>query len=123
MPGGVAPKFGSDKVSRYTGVSQLQLRVSRYTVQLSPELAPENMKEVTIKSKNGPFWAILALFSIFFVFSGSNPGRGGFCILGFLGSVAGLQDRKDGGGAVGEILHHYILNPVRDALNYLDRNM
>ena len=34
-PGGVAPKFGSEKVSRYTGVSQLQLRVSRYTVQLS----------------------------------------------------------------------------------------
>ena len=35
VPGGVAPKFGSDKVSRYTGVWQLQLRVSRYTVQLS----------------------------------------------------------------------------------------
>ena len=35
MPGGVAPKFGSEKVSRYTGVSQLQLRMSRYTVQLS----------------------------------------------------------------------------------------
>ena len=34
--GGVAPKFGSEKVSRYTGVSQVQLRVSRYTVQLSP---------------------------------------------------------------------------------------
>ena len=31
----IAPKFGSEKVSRYTGVSQLQLRVSRYTVQLS----------------------------------------------------------------------------------------
>ena len=30
VPGGVAPKFGSEKVSRYTGVSQLQLRVSRY---------------------------------------------------------------------------------------------
>ena len=38
MPGGVAPKFGSEKVSRYTGVSQLQLRVSRYTVQLSLKL-------------------------------------------------------------------------------------
>ena len=35
VPRGVAPKFGSEKVSRYTGVSQLQLRVSRYTVQLS----------------------------------------------------------------------------------------
>ena len=35
MPGGVAPKFGSEKVSCYTGVSQLQLRVSRYNVQLS----------------------------------------------------------------------------------------
>ena len=38
VPGGVAPKFGSEKVSRYTGVSQLQLRVSRYTVQLSPSV-------------------------------------------------------------------------------------
>ena len=38
VPGGVAPKFGSEKVSRYTGVSQLQLRVSRYTVQLSSGL-------------------------------------------------------------------------------------
>ena len=37
VPGGVAPIFGSEKVSRYTGVSQLQLRVSRYTVQLSSE--------------------------------------------------------------------------------------
>ena len=35
FPGGVAPKFGSEKVSRFTGVSQVQLRVSRYTVQLS----------------------------------------------------------------------------------------
>ena len=35
VPGGVAPKFGSEKVSRYTGVSQLQLRVSRYTMLLS----------------------------------------------------------------------------------------
>ena len=35
FPGGVTPKFGSEKVSRYTGVSQVQLRVSRYTVQLS----------------------------------------------------------------------------------------
>ena len=34
FPGGVAPKLGSEKVSRYRGVSQLQLRVSRYTVQL-----------------------------------------------------------------------------------------
>ena len=34
VPGDGAPKFGSEKVSRYTGVSQLQLRVSRYTVQL-----------------------------------------------------------------------------------------
>ena len=37
VPGGVAPKFGSEKVSRYTGVSQLQLRVSRYTVQLGKQ--------------------------------------------------------------------------------------
>ena len=40
VPGGVAPKFGSEKVSRYTGVSQLQLRVSRYTVQLSIQTLP-----------------------------------------------------------------------------------
>ena len=31
--------FGSEKVSRYTGVSQLQLRVSRYTVQLSSQVS------------------------------------------------------------------------------------
>ena len=35
FPGGVAPKLGSEKVSRYTGLSQVQLRVSRYTVRLS----------------------------------------------------------------------------------------
>ena len=40
MPGGVAPKFVSEKVSRYTGVSQLQLRVSRYTVQLRWAMPP-----------------------------------------------------------------------------------
>ena len=34
FPGGVAPTLGSEEVSRYTGVSQLQSRVSRYTVQL-----------------------------------------------------------------------------------------
>ena len=41
VAGGVAPKFGSEKVSRYTGVSQLQLRVSRYTVQLSLSSPPQ----------------------------------------------------------------------------------
>ena len=41
MPGGVAPKVGSEKVSRYTGVSQLQLRVSRYTVQLRLNFSSE----------------------------------------------------------------------------------
>ena len=30
VPGGVAPRFGSEKVSRYTGLSRVQLRVSRY---------------------------------------------------------------------------------------------
>ena len=35
FPGGVAPKFGSEKVSRYSEVSQVQLRVLCYTVQLS----------------------------------------------------------------------------------------
>ena len=44
-PGGVAPKFGSEKVSRYTGVSQVQLRVSRYTVQL--RCSPERKSDVT----------------------------------------------------------------------------
>ena len=43
-PGGVAPKFGSEKVSHYTGVSQLQLRVSRYTVQLSEQDTPSPFK-------------------------------------------------------------------------------
>ena len=42
VPGGVAPKFGSEKLSRYTGVSQLQLRVSRYTVQLSGATPEKN---------------------------------------------------------------------------------
>ena len=51
MPGGVAPKFGSEKVSRYTGVSQLQLRVSRYTVQLSYEL-PQAMDFNILVQKN-----------------------------------------------------------------------
>ena len=45
MPGGVAPKFGSEKVSRYTGVSQLQLRVSRYTVQLRWKRTAANDQE------------------------------------------------------------------------------
>ena len=53
----MAPKFGSEKVSRYTGVSQLQLRVSRYTVQLSISLV---------------FWGVFCLFSK--VFRGS-PGE------------------------------------------------
>ena len=39
FPAGVAPKFGSEKMSRYTGVSQVQLRVSRYTVQLRSSLS------------------------------------------------------------------------------------
>ena len=41
FPGGVAPKFGSEKVSRYTGVSRVQLRVSRYTVQLRNLPSPQ----------------------------------------------------------------------------------
>ena len=41
FPGGVAPKVGSEKVSRYTGVSQVQLRVSRYTVQLRDTLGEQ----------------------------------------------------------------------------------
>ena len=45
----------SEKVSRYTGVSQLQLRVSRYTVQLSGELAqpqPHNWKRVKLNQRD-----------------------------------------------------------------------
>ena len=59
MPGGVAPRFGSEKVSRYTGVSQLQLRVSRYTVQLSRHFRqiwagemPENSRKFWVLDKN-----------------------------------------------------------------------
>ena len=54
VPGGVAPKFGPEKVSRYTGVSQLQLRVSRYTVQLrsGPILKPEK-SDLTWAAANG----------------------------------------------------------------------
>ena len=47
MPGGIASKFGSEKVSRYTGVSQLQLRVSRYTVRLR---FPEGASNVPLRS-------------------------------------------------------------------------
>ena len=50
----VAPKFESEKVSRYTGVSQLQLRVWRYTVQLpkGPRHTKNNTRsEFTIRSK------------------------------------------------------------------------
>ena len=43
VPGGVAPKFGSEKVSRYTEGSQLQLWVSRYTVQLSFQIFHINL--------------------------------------------------------------------------------
>ena len=54
MPGGVAPKSGrSEKVSRYTGVSQLQLRVSRYTVQLCsrevPRIQVVGKRELSLK--------------------------------------------------------------------------
>ena len=54
FPGGVAPKFGSEKVSRYTGVSQLQLRVSRYTVQLStpPFLARKRAAKVGVQGRD-----------------------------------------------------------------------
>ena len=44
VPAGVAPIFGSEKVSRYMGVSQLQLRVSRYTVQLRVGVDPSLLK-------------------------------------------------------------------------------
>ena len=63
MPGGVAPKFGSERVSRYTGVSQLQLRVSRYTVQLgSTDGSSQNNQNIAeIQLKN----SILLMFGCF----------------------------------------------------------
>ena len=54
VPGGVAPKFGSEKVSRYTGVSQLQLRVSRYTVQLRMEVKEDLDTKKKIKKSRCP---------------------------------------------------------------------
>ena len=58
LPGGVAPKFGSEKVSRYTGVSQLQLRVSRYTVQLSIRgSGPLRIGNGALRRLMGCFWA------------------------------------------------------------------
>ena len=91
MPGGVAPKFGSEKVSRYTGVSQLQLRVSRYTVQLSCVFGLRNARPATgIQNSGTPkflkknrkfllgtpseffFWR----FSVFFEFFRRNLGSG-----------------------------------------------
>ena len=69
VPGGVAPKFGSEKVSRYTGVSQLQLRVSRCTVQLGFQCEIHvSSANVSAKShfqmspfKMSPFWGLLRL--------------------------------------------------------------
>ena len=40
--------WSSEKVSRYTGVSQVQLRVSRYTVQLSMQMPQKNLWTVTM---------------------------------------------------------------------------
>ena len=57
VPGGVAPRFGSEKVSRYTGVSQLQLRVSRYTVQLrqqNPRKKKSGGSKIKIRKKKNP---------------------------------------------------------------------
>ena len=61
MPGGVAPKFGSEKVSRYTGVSQLQLRVSRYTVQLRHEPMSSQLLQ---KTAGNEFTGALASLSL-----------------------------------------------------------
>ena len=52
VPGGVAPKFGSEKVLRYTGVSQLQLRVSRYTVQLRTSGRRANTTKIAHRNRN-----------------------------------------------------------------------
>ena len=59
VPRGVAPKFGSEKVSRYTGVSQLQFRVSRYTVQLRRER--ERERENGHSKRNGFKTAIFSV--------------------------------------------------------------
>ena len=67
MPGGVAPKFGSEKVSRYTGVSQLQLRVSRYTVQLSTKwrnsATPEKVTFLPPKNVPNSTFSVINLLS------------------------------------------------------------
>ena len=64
----VALKFGSEKVSRYTGVSQLQLRVSRYTVQLRSVI--ENWKSVILefsgKSKVRRLFVTCCVFTRYF---------------------------------------------------------
>ena len=64
VPGGVAPKLGSEKVSHYTVVSQLQLRVSRYTVQLRKGV------RITFFAFLVTFWSffltLLSLFSSLF---------------------------------------------------------
>ena len=62
VPAGVAPKFGSEEVSRYTGVSQLQLRVSRYAVQLRSSIEIENFERDWILLIVGPSGQCRALF-------------------------------------------------------------
>ena len=54
--GAVAPKFGSEKVSRYTGVSQVQLRVSRYTVQLRTVTPLNDPLCVSLSLSDIPSW-------------------------------------------------------------------
>ena len=71
MRGGVAPKFGSEKVSCYTGVSQVQLRVSRYTVQLSPALGPQKSGKCLKKD----FFRLSLSFLSFFFFARKNHQR------------------------------------------------
>ena len=70
FPGGVAPRFGSEKVSRYTGVLQLQLRVSRYTVQLriaARQFLPLNCRKGAIlkEEKNVLYCAGEAIWKAF----------------------------------------------------------
>ena len=75
VPGGVAPKFGSEKVSRYTGVSQLQLRVSRYTVQLSTLNMWDGRAKRSSKDRSRPFLLPRTLLQNLWGFAGGFCGR------------------------------------------------
>ena len=70
-PGGVAPKFGSEKVSHYTGVSQVQLRVSRYTVQLSSKGTTKKLCDKDFAEHSGELSGAICLKTL--VLLGNDP--------------------------------------------------